>query len=82
MPPLLRTPAMHQQHQPYQELTESLASQQMKHRSLQTSSLSLIKNEKQQELHLTLLMLSSKVGDENKFVQELGLVYTAAKQSF
>lgn len=30
MPPLLRTPATHQEHQHYQELAESFSSQQMK----------------------------------------------------
>lgn len=47
-------------------------------RYLQTCSLSLIKNEKQSELHLILLILSSEVGNENKLIQQLGLVYAEA----
>lgn len=47
-------------------------------RYLQSSSLSLIKNEKQSELHLILLILSSEVGNENKLIQQPGLLYTEA----
>lgn len=43
-----------------------------------TSSLSLIRNEKRSELHLTLLILSSEIGDENRLIQKLSLVYTEA----